>query len=193
MNDADLEERERFAEYARQRGDPRYRDILDRLYALWEGWNATYFDGKMIIPHIVLAEPSTPRIYGQCGTVSGWGGSNSITIRPSLYFGTHPICREKRFTAEGRFRFVADVLLHETVHQFHQEVTGHKDASYKGHGPNFRDVANRIGADLGLAVVRMAKRRGKLQHLPSCAQWPHCVRPDHYYETVSPNGDTTPL
>ena len=85
---------------------------------------------------------------------------------------------------------MVDVLLHETVHQWHQEITLKQDLGYKGHGPAFRDVANRIGADLGLGVVRVAKARGKLKDLPSCAQWPHCVRPPQYYESVSVNGDT---
>jgi hypothetical protein len=81
----------------------------------------------------------------------------------------------------GRHRFVEDVLLHEMIHQFHQEVTGQHEHSYHGHGPAFRDKANEIGAALGLSRVRDSKRRGAEKHLPSCAQWPHCVRPNGYY------------
>src|SRR5262249_10626897 len=84
--------------------------------------------------------------------------------------------------AEGRFLFVADVLLHETLHQYAHEITGHTEDSYKGHGPHFRDLCNEIGAEaLGLDPVRVAKARGAEKELPSCAQWPHCVRPKNYY------------
>jgi hypothetical protein len=52
---------------------------------------------------------------------------------------------------------------------------------FHGHGPKFRDQCNRIGALLGLPPVRTSKARGKDKALPSCAQWPHCVRPADYY------------
>lgn len=83
--------------------------------------------------------------------------------------------------AEGRRRFVDDVLLHEQVHQYQQEVSGELDAGYHGHGPAFRDQANRIGGALGLAPVRTSKRRGVDADLPSCAQWPHNVRGSEHY------------
>ena len=40
---------------------------------------------------------------------------------------------------------LADVLLHETVHQWHDEITGQVERGYHGHGPAFRDECNRIG------------------------------------------------
>jgi hypothetical protein len=61
-------------------------------------------------------------------------------------------------------------------------VTGETEASYHGHGPAFAAVCNRIGAALGLPPVRSAKKRGKDRDLPSCAQWPHNVRPPEYYQ-----------
>jgi hypothetical protein len=83
--------------------------------------------------------------------------------------------------AEGRLLFVGDVLLHETIHQYHHEVTGKTEDSYKGHGPHFRDTCNVIGKKLGLAQVRVAKARGKDKNFLSCADWPNCVRPRDYY------------
>jgi hypothetical protein len=38
-----------------------------------------------------------------------------------------------------------------------------------------------VGKKLRLAQVRIAKVRGKDRDLPSCALWPHCVRPRNYY------------
>jgi hypothetical protein len=83
--------------------------------------------------------------------------------------------------AEGRMRFVEDVLLHESVHQYCEEALHEGEASYKGHGPVFARECNRIGAALGLPPVRLAKRRGPNKHLPNCADWPWNVRPADYY------------
>ncbi len=84
--------------------------------------------------------------------------------------------------AEGRFRFAADVLLHEMVHQWHQEVTGqHDNNGYGGHGPAFRDKANEISEQMGLPRVRTCKERGKDRDLLSCSYWPGNTRPEGYY------------
>ncbi len=38
-----------------------------------------------------------------------------------------------------------------------------------------------------MSPVRDCKRRGSGKDLPSCAQWPHCVRPaDHYVGAYRP-------
>jgi hypothetical protein len=127
------------------------------------------------------AEPKSPRALGDQCNISGWGSRNQIRLRPSVLNGKHPSVRPGDGFAEGRFLFVADILLHETVHQFHDEITGQTEAGYKGHGPAFRDECNRIGALLELPHVRIAKARGPEKEQPSCAEWPHCVRPEGYY------------
>jgi len=110
--------------------------------------------------------------------MSGLGCRSQIRLRPSLLTGTHP---RVNGSAEGRFLFVADVLLHEMIHQWQQEVSGETDEAWHGHGPAFRDKANEIGARLGLGIVRTSKKRGKDADLPSCSYWPHVVRPEDYY------------
>jgi hypothetical protein len=104
-----------------------------------------------------------------------------ISLRPSLLDGTYPHLRPEPEFAEGRFRYVADVLLHEMVHHYHMEITENTEASFHGHGPAFRDECNRIGAVLRLPPVRSHKKRGPDKDLPSCAYWPHIVRPLDYY------------
>ncbi len=155
------------------------REDLRWLHELWAGYNTQFFAGAMTPPYILLDEPSTPRRYGQFAARGGLGGHGQIMIRPSLLVGTHPHLRAADDTT--RRAFVADVLLHETIHQHQHEVTGQTDSGYHGHGPAFRDTANRIGAQLGLPPVRTSKRRGPDADLPSCAQWPHCVRPADFY------------
>ena len=122
-------------------------------------------------PHILLAEPKSPRALGDHANISGWGSKNQIRIRPSLWDGSHPQVKAGEEYAEGRFLLVADVLLHETIHQYHDEITGQAEKSYHGHGPAFRDECNRIGKELGLPPVRTAKatraREGASRAVPT--------------------------
>ena len=178
---ADRKHRRDFAAYAREHGHGPYRPVLARLYALWEDWNREHFAGKLITPHILLAEPRSPKAFGDHAQLSGWGSRNQIRIRPSLFDGLHPKVKSGEEYAEGRFLLIADVLLHETIHQYHDELTGQVETGYHGHGPAFRDECNRIGRTLGLPPVRTSKARGPEKDLPSCAHWPLNVRPEGYY------------
>lgn len=177
----DREHRKSFRAFAISESEEAWRPVMSRLYGLWDEWARELFEAEMIPPYILLASTSRPQSYGDYSEVSGFGGHSQIRIRRTLLTGTHPAVRADKQFAEGRERFVSDVLLHEMVHQYQSEILGDADDSYSGHGPNFRDVANRIGAKLGLPPVRIAKARGKDKDLPSCAQWPHCVRPADYY------------
>lgn len=187
--------REQMKTFVLAEAEPWHRLHLTRLYDLWDAWNEAYFGGRMVPPYILLAEPSNPRRLGDTATVSGFGGRSQIRIRPSLLEGTYPAMRDGSHDPEGRFRVAADVLLHEMIHQWQQEVVRKTEGGYHGHGPTFRGQANVIGASLGLGAVRTSKARGPDRDRPSCAQWPHCVRPDDYYlgayvVSVPSDGDT---
>lgn len=182
-----LSHRRGFERFVLEHAEPWHREHLGRLFKNWRTWNGEHFDARLEPPYLVLAEPAFSRAYGCCGPLSGFGGRSEIRIRPSLVRGSHPHVRPGEEYLEGRRLFVDDVLLHEMVHQWQFEVLGDAEPAYQGHGPLFRDVANRIGAVLGLSPVRDCKRRGKDADLPSCAQWPHCVRPaDHYLGAYAP-------
>jgi hypothetical protein len=195
-----VDHRRAFRDFVLAEAEPWHREHLTRLYALWEEWNERFYGGALEPPYLLLATTSIPACYGDCGVWSGFGGRSQIRIRRSLLTGMHPDMAAGERFAEGRFLFVADVLLHEQIHQFHQEVTGRTDDGYHGHGPAFRDTANRIGAQLGLSPVRTCKRRGPDRDRPSCSQWPHDVRPDDFYlgadvraERARDNGRASPL
>jgi hypothetical protein len=181
INDADVQHREQFQDYVIYESRPWHREHLGRLYLRWDEWNEQYFEDRLVTPYVWLAEPGSPQRLGDYAGVSGFGGHGQIRIRPSLLTGRHAGVRSGEKYAEGRFRLVADVFLHETIHQWQHEVLGDWEDGYHGHGPQFRDQCNRIGAMLGLPPVRTSKARGKDQALPSCAHWPHCVRPPEYY------------
>jgi len=174
-----------------EQAQPWHRDHLTRLYRVWGEANAKWYEGALVPPILLLAEPSAPAIYGQCSVVSSYGARSEIRIRPSLLRGTHPHVTRR---GEGANRFADDVLLHEQVHQWQWEALGGTDDGYHGHGSTFRDKANQIGAALGIGPVRTCKRRGPDADLPSCSAWPHNVRPpDHYQGAyVPPSGDTDP-
>ena len=176
-----LSHRRGFERFVLEHAEPWHREHLGRLFTNWRSWNGQHFEGRLEPPYLLLAEPPFSRHYGCCSALSGFGGRSEIRIRPSLVRGSHPHVRAGEDYCEGRNLFVDDVLLHEMVHQWQFEVLGDPEPAYQGHGPLFRDVANRIGAVLGLSPVRDCKRRGSDKDLPSCAHWPHVVRPADYY------------
>lgn len=189
-----LSHRKGFEAFVLEHSDPWHREHLGRLFVRWRTWNGEHFESRLEPPYLLLAEPGFSRAYGACGELSGFGGRSQIRIRPSLVIGSHPHVEPGERFAEGRRRFVDDVLLHEMIHQWQFEVLGDAEPAYHGHGPIFRDVANMIGGVLGLSAVRDCKRRGTGANLPSCSQWPHCVRPAGHYlgayrRGVSTGGD----
>jgi hypothetical protein len=173
--------REAFMAYVVERAKAWHREHLGHLYRCWVRWNRDYFGEHLAPPYILLAEPSWSQALGDFSPTSCFGGMGQIRIRPVLIDGRHKYLRPGEQYAAGRRRFVEDVGLHESVHLFCGEVLGSLETSYKGHGPVFAGECNRIGDMLGLPHVRPAKCRGKNKDMPSCAQWPHNVRPPGYY------------
>ena len=174
---------------------PWHRVHLTRLYRAWDEWQAESFGGEMQSPYLMLLEPASPRTEGDTSSVGGFGGQLQIRLRPSRLRGDGKTTRTGSEYAEGRYRYVADILLHEMIHQWQMEIVGDEEDSYHGHGPIFRDKANEIGRALGLPRVRTSKKRGPDAELPSCVSWPHNVRPFEHYlgaiiQRVPTNGDS---
>jgi len=156
-------------------------EFVKQLFTEWHNYNEKYFYGKMIVPYINLAQNFTTKRVGEFAPSSSWGGKSEIRIRPTLFTGKHPMIHTGA-PMEGRKRYMFDILLHESIHQYCQEILGDPEASYKGHGPVFKSECNRISGLMGLTgLVRDCKARGKNRDLPGCQYWPHCVRPDDYY------------
>lgn len=173
LPEQDVAMRESIRRYVFNETDPDKHGVIRRMYEQWEEWNEEFFDGLMTVPIILLNEPSNPRRLGDCGPVSGFGCSSQIRIRPSLLVGT---------VTEGKWLYGADVLLHEMVHQWGQEITGERDKHYSGHGPFFAAKVNEIGAKLGLPEVgKSCKDRDRKNDEPSPSHWPANVRSDDYY------------
>ena len=179
-----LNDRERFREFVISQAEPFYRKHLGKLYSLWEEWNDKLLDSALPAPpYISFGISDTNRAYGSYGSISDFGGRAEIKIRRSLLTGTHPHVQSGGQFSEGRFRLIADVLLHEMIHQYQHEVLEVDEDSYDGHGPTFRDVANDLSKKMNLeGEVRASKVRPDKRHIPSCAHWPHNLRKPGYYQ-----------
>src|SRR4051812_6594029 len=121
LSAADVAHRQQFEHFVVDHAAPWHREHLGEMYNQWNKWNYEYFEAKMLPPYIVLSSPSSARAEGDCAAVSGFGGRSQIRIRPSLLTGTHPRLLPCH-TPEGRRLYTLDVLLHEIIHQWQQEV-----------------------------------------------------------------------
>jgi hypothetical protein len=179
LREADIKHRKQYEKFVIKDGNP----IVSKLIDTWKVWNKDYFGNAFkVCPIILLSEPSKTSAYGSYSVMGAYGARSQIKIRPSLLSGTHPHMLAGPKYQEGRFLFIVDVLLHETIHLWQDEIVGCLEDAYHGHGPIFRDKCNEIGKKLGLPPVRTCKRRGSTKNLPSCSQFPHNVRPADYYE-----------
>ena len=174
-------DRRRFWDYVTAHAVPRYREVMGRIYGEMEEWRKRFFPELAVAPYLLIAQPPNPRADACYCIVTSFGGISEVRIRPSIVEGKHRTVRPGPEFAEGRFRYVLDLVLHECVHLYNDEVKKIPEDGYHGHGPAFRDLCNAIGEQLGLGPVRCGKKRGVDSHLASAAQWPVNVRPHDYY------------
>ncbi len=196
---SDVELREAIFRYSLEEASPAIRRHIQHLCSRWQQYNDEYFAGALAPPVLAFEEPGHTTCYGEFSTVSCFGGSGQIMIRPSLLRGTLQDFRNGNRNPEGLRRFTEQVLLHEMIHQWQHEVAGtppEEFYNYGGHGSTFSAKANEIGERLGLPPVRTRNKKshsGKTRHLPNPSQWPHCVCPqEHYlgaYVPVSPDSE----
>ena len=155
------------AERRRDRPDPRDERSATELMEWHRTLNAGYFEGTLRAIEVSVSRRMRSRL-GHYTAASAAGEPAEIVIS------------RRHIRRHGREEAL-NTLLHEMIHQWQQEITGQEEDSYHGHGPAFRNKANEIGRMLDLAPVRTSKKRGPDKLLPSCASWPHCVRPADYY------------
>jgi len=174
------EERDRFRRYATGGSEPQFAMILSKFYEAWDSYNAEYFSSALRSPHITCG-CVPPRAWGFYSPSTDWGGQGQITLHQNLVWGTHKAVVNP-WPALGTSRFLLDVVLHETTHQWQFEIAETPEQSYGGHGSHYATKCNEIGARLRLEqVVAKRRKKGKSKDRPSCAYWPHIVRPDGYY------------
>lgn len=185
LNDVEL--REAIFRYSLEQTSPAMKGHIQHLCSCWVHYNEEFFDSRLAFPVLAFDEPGHTTCYGEYSTVSCFGGSGQIMIRPSLLDGTLQDFRQGNKNKEGLRRFTEYVLLHEMIHQWQVEVAGTPPGEFKhygGHGSTFSQKANEIGQKLGFPPVRLRNKKSHSRdtgHLPCPSQWPHCVCPQEYF------------
>jgi hypothetical protein len=138
-------------------------DAAKLLYAAFGKFNAAHFKRKLGAPLVLITQAQSARTWGDYIARDVHGLDSRIRIAPK--------------TVNRGERFALDVLLHEMVHAWTQEVENDAEASYRGHGPRFAAKCNEISGKLGLGEVGVKGRGG----VPDCKHWPMILRPEGYY------------
>lgn len=129
-------------------------EMAQSLYAWHEELNRKFFDGQL----------ETPIIWP-----GGSAGKRDGAYSPRTHHGLKSTIYIYKKALRTTPDFVKEVLLHEMIHQWAEEVVGDSERSYRGHGPIFCKKANEIGKALGYAEVAPKGRQDKA--IPGA--WPH--------------------
>lgn len=133
------------------------------LYTAFEKFNAQFFGGNLGAPLVLITNAKSARTLGDYIARDVHGLESRIRIAPKA--------------VDRGVLFCLDVLLHEMVHAWQEEIEEDGEGGYRGHGPKFAAKCTEIGAVLGLGAVGVKGRDG----LPDCKSWPMNVRPEGYY------------
>ncbi|AFM26080.1 hypothetical protein [Desulfomonile tiedjei] len=112
--------------------EERHHEAIMRLYDLWHRWNIAFFDGIFEEENtpVIVIEPLFTLSDGYEGFYDRIGGRADdsddvpseypvIRLCENVLAGEdHPLWKEGHEYSEGRFRYVADLMLHEMVHAF---------------------------------------------------------------------------
>jgi len=150
----------------------------------WHEYNIKYFDGRLA-PPLLSIESIPPPVPGLRFVGNYYRRRDDrpsrILLESAMFAGDLPFLRRGPEFAAGRERYIADVLLHEMVHQYQCEVLGIRRTRIDGrwsspqHGRTFCARANFIGKLLQLTRVTANRR-------PTGTAWPHTIRPSWYYQ-----------
>jgi hypothetical protein len=166
-----------------------WTEELERFGALWRKFNEQFFDGALDEPHISIGSPTSPKAAGEFHKIGGDGLRSLILIRRTHVDGTFnrgkvPLPGQTlRYFREDhglelRWRHLADILLHEQIHQAQYQLGS---PSKTKHDVDFAAMCNAVGDQLGLRHVVSRRRKNDPSRLPIAANWPFNVRPEGYY------------
>lgn len=177
-----------FRRYATEHADPLYREIEAALYRAWDRWNREFqdgFGGPLREPHIVL-DRTPPRVLAEFSPLTGHGARSQLKLSPGTTVTPDPEWVVNPWPAEGTQRLVLDLGLRLTLRQVVWERHHTLEPGYRGYGPHFATLANRVWArmDSQLAPpgeVVSVRRPGDPVDTPLASDWPCCLRPAGYY------------
>ena len=167
--------------FSEQHGPGEFGGTISRLHRLYEKENRDIYAGALPKDPLILI--GSFRGFGWYRYRSQLGGQHEIGISEKVFHRNNKYLLRTDETESGFLKFIDDVMRHEMVHLYNSFVLDEPESSYHGHGPAFARQCNAIGSQLDLPPVKSCRDR-KRENLgvPSCSSWPHCVRPDDYYE-----------
>lgn len=146
----------------------------------WNIFNAAYFDKSLspISIRVVNMEEEIGKTYVGVYRYNKESQKTMILLNDKLIYGNDDYLRPGKEYAHGRYRLMADVLLHEMIHQYQREVIKNvgytKTKRYFCHGKSFCQKASEIAEKIGLEKVRPNRQ-------PASKQWPGSTRDKEYY------------
>jgi hypothetical protein len=163
------------------------REIVRALYETFDRHNTVFWAGELHPVPILISPPTSARAFADASEFSGFGCKQQMRVRPSVARGIHNSDRQPgvkpfhRMTPEhdleDRLRWLSDLVLHEMVHLWLNQIEHPGQHEHQGHGAAFTSECNRIGTVLGLPLVKSRRRRNDPPSLPISGQWPQNVRP----------------
>jgi hypothetical protein len=172
--------RREFREFVTNDSEEKYKENLTMLYEHFDMCNNDHFNSELTTPpYITFSAPDYMGHLGSYSPVSDFGGGAHIKIRPALLGKRHP--RTKNMPEDGKIRFVRDVLLHQMVHEYLDEVIGLDWEFVQSHGDAYLRKCNEIGERMGLGPVGPPNPPKSSEKRYSALYWPHVVRPSGYY------------
>jgi hypothetical protein len=179
MNDPVAIEATRFIDFVLNDAHERYREPLTELYIEWQEENERYYQGRLQVPHILIAE-TPPQALVVFQSLTYYGGRNQIAIDARVLDKRRSFVIEA-WPAEGNTRFVKDLLRHGMVHQALSEIERYPDEENIKHGEGYTEICNPIGRAMGLPTVVTRHRQREDKGKPKANAWPFNVRPEGYY------------
>jgi hypothetical protein len=176
----DREERQRNMVFSVNHSDDRYRPLEQFCFETWHRVNQTSFAGVLAPPHIGIGPIASGRPCVFSPTTEN-GARCHFLLNEGIAFGTNRNWVIFPFPSAGVKRVLEDFILRLTVQQAVFEIHETAEDGYRGNGPLFCELANRIGQNLGMSSV-VSRLRGQIRTETSTAlHWPHGTRPEGYY------------
>jgi hypothetical protein len=166
------------------------RELIIALYEAFDEHNARFWDSALTPVPILITPPTSPKAFADASEFSGFGCRQQLRMRPACARGVYPIGAYGTAPKPGwrmlpghplkdRLRWLSDVVLHEMVHLWLNQIEHPDRHDHQGHGKPFCAECNRISSMMSPALPNVVPRRrkGQAASLPIGAQWPHNVRP----------------
>src|SRR5437764_495660 len=91
-------ERKAYAKFASHDSEEKYRTWLTELYSTWRGYNADFFDGRLVEPHLTIGRtiPRRSRTAGRTAFARRRGTSMTSANTHWTWHGASPIASVTR-------------------------------------------------------------------------------------------------